>query len=76
MLATTSHTRTELSLEPETTRVLSLENAAEQTKSEWPFNLLSSAPVDESHIRTEKSHEPDTMRVPSVENATEETGSV
>src|SRR6188768_1793022 len=70
-----SHTRTDLSPEPETMRVPSVENATDLTDSVWPFRTLSSLPVDASHTRTDLSSEPETMRVPSVENATELTSS-
>ena len=65
-----SHTRTELSSEPETIRVPSLEKATDLTESVWPFNTLSMLPVDVSHTRTELSDEPETIRVPSLEKAT------
>jgi hypothetical protein len=50
-----SHTRTDLSSEPETIRVPSLENATDQTWSVWPFSFFSSAPVEASHTRTDLS---------------------
>ena len=70
-----SHIRTDLSLEPETMRVPSLENAMEKTELEWPVILLSSAPVEESHTRTDLSLEPETMRLPLLEIATEKNQS-
>ena len=65
-----SHTRTNLSLEPETTRLPSGENATDQTESVWPSSTFCTSPVDESHTRTDLSDEPETMRLPSGENAT------
>ena len=68
-----SHTRTDLSCEPDTIHMPSLENMTELTELVWPFSSLSSTPVDASHTRTElssESSEPDTIRVPSLENAT------
>src|SRR6188768_1363276 len=71
-----SHIRIDLSSEPETMRIPSVENATEVTESVWPFSTLSSLPVDVSHTRTDLSLEPETMRVPSVEKATELTDEV
>ncbi|PPQ95183.1 hypothetical protein CVT25_013180, partial [Psilocybe cyanescens] len=69
----TSHTRTDLSDEQETIRVLSLEKAADQTLSVWPLSTFSSAPVDASHTLTDLSDEQETMQVPSLEKAADET---
>jgi len=49
--------------------VSSVENAMDKTYLEWPFRLISYAPVEASHTRTDWSFEPETMRVPSLENA-------
>ena len=68
-----SHTRTDLSDEPETMCVPSVENVTELTDFVWPFSTLSTLPVEASHTRTRLSHDPETMHVPSVENATDLT---
>jgi len=68
-----SHTRTDLSFEPETMRVPSVENATELTDQVWPSSTFSCLPVDASHTRNELSREPETMCVPSVENVTDST---
>ncbi|KAJ7847272.1 hypothetical protein B0H14DRAFT_3453921 [Mycena olivaceomarginata] len=66
-----SQMRTVSSLELDTTRVPSGENATDETKSLWPTILVTSAPVVASQIHTVLSSEPDTTRAPSGENATE-----
>src|SRR5258708_7206824 len=50
-----SHTRTELSREPETIRLPSGENATEVTTSVCPCSFLSCSPVFASQTRTDLS---------------------
>src|SRR6266545_1590847 len=68
-----SHTRTELSPEPETMRLPSLENATDLTSEVRPSSTFSVLPMDESHTRIDLSQEPETMRLSSLENATVST---
>src|SRR3979490_2559093 len=68
-----SQIRTDLSREPDTTRVPSCEMTTHQTKFECPTSMRSNSPVAVSQIRTELSHDPDTTRLPSLENITEVT---
>jgi len=71
-----SHNRIVLSLEPETMRVPSGENATDETQPECPCRGLPMAVPDAaSHNRIVLSPEPETMCVPSGENATDETQS-
>src|SRR6266540_7220557 len=57
-----AQTRTDLSLDPETTRLPSGENAGEVTESVCPYSTLICSPVFPSHSRTDLSQEPETIR--------------